>query len=84
MRGYVERQECLQKSGNAYAGYREVADSMRTSSTSETHKPKRGLCLRCLRSIPVESLNGRYCIDRHDCAKALLALIKYRKERDDG
>lgn len=84
MRGYVERQEWLQKSGNAYADYRQVANSMRTAGTSEVHEPRRGLCLRCLRSIPVASLNGRYCIDRHDCAKALLALIKYRKGKEDG
>lgn len=84
MRGYVERQEWLQKSGNAHAGYRQVADSMRAAGTSETRKPKRALCLRCLRSIPAESHNGKHCIDRHDCAKALLALIKRRKEREDG
>lgn len=84
MRGYVERQEWLQKSGNAHAGYRQVADSMRATDTSETHKPKKGLCLRCLRSIPIESYNGKHCKDRHDCAKALLALIKYRKGKEDG
>lgn len=84
MRGYVERREWLEKSGNAHAGYREVADSMPTAGTGEVHKPRRALCLRCLRSIPVESHNGKYCKDRHDCAKALLALIKYRKGKEDG
>jgi hypothetical protein len=54
------------------------------TETRETHKPKMGLCLRCLRSIPSESHSGKYCKDRHDCSKALLALIKYRKGKEDG
>jgi hypothetical protein len=52
------------------------------TETSETHKPRMGLCLRC--SIPSESHSGKYCKDRHDCSKASLALIKYRKGKEDG
>lgn len=83
MRGYVERQEWLQKSGDGYAGYDEVMDSYRQEADLadiDKHEPvRRGLCTRCLRTVPATSLNGKHCADRHDCSKALLALIKNRK-----
>lgn len=88
MRGYVERQEWLERFSDGPVGYDEVMDSYRedidAAEIDSPRKPKRALCLRCLRSIPSESHSGKYCKDRHDCSKALLALIKYRKGKEDG
>lgn len=87
MRGYVERLEWLEKCSDEPVGYDEVMDSYRSDADSldvDRPRPARALCLRCLRTIPAESHNGKHCIDRHDCAKALLALIKYRKDKEDG
>lgn len=88
MRGYVERQEWLERFSDGPVGYDEVMDSYRedidAAEIDSPRRPKRGLCLRCLRSIPVESHDGKHCIDRHDCSKALIARNARKKEREDG
>lgn len=88
MRGYVERQEWLQRFSDEPVGYDEVMDSyLNDADSAEIDAPKRpsrGLCTRCLRTLPVASLNGNHCTDRHDCSKALLALIKHRKGSQNG
>lgn len=49
------------------------------------HAPtKNGLCVRCLRTMPIRELDNRKCTDRHACSKALLQLIRYRKGRVNG
>lgn len=88
MRGYVERLEWLEKCSDGPVGYDEVMDSYRQeadfSQIDNPKRPHRALCRRCWRNIPVESHDGKHCIDRHDCSKALLARNARRKEREDG
>ena len=84
MRGYVERQEWLQKSGSAHATYREVTDSMRSTGTSDTQTDMNrtlfGACGNegCLDCVPA------YIVEFDDGERQYPVTFTYRKEREDG
>lgn len=87
MRGYVERMEWLEKCSDGPVGYDEIMDSFRNDADSldvDRPRPERGLCQRCLRTMPITKLEDRTCIDRRSCSKALLRLRTYMKGLRDG
>ena len=87
MRGYVERMEWLEKCTEGPVGYDDVLDSFRNDADSinvDTPRPKRGLCQRCLRTMPIESLTNLRCNDKRECSKAVMRLNFHRKGTHNG
>jgi hypothetical protein len=87
MRGYVERLEWLEKCSDGPVGYDEVLESFRQEEDAaeiDKPKPRKRMCQRCLRVIPVDKNDSKYCKDVSDCAKARLALIQYTRRLRNG